>query len=69
MDRRARIGRNDEADLKGLIYGSWGWSTDGESFTSHLIFHKEGLCEFTDHEDKPAEGVPWCNWDINKDTK
>ena len=38
----AWISKWEQPDIETLLYGSWGWSTDRENVTAHILLHPEG---------------------------
>ena len=68
----AWIAKDKHPDIETLLYGSWGWSTDLENVTAHVLFHPESKCEFMDHNNVTVTGadnmVPWCEWRVDYET-
>ena len=52
--RPAWINKFNQPPIEALLYGSWGWSTDGTEVTAHLVF----LPDMDDTPDVPHDNCP-----------
>ncbi len=72
VGRPAWIMKTAHPPIEALLYGSWGWSTDGNETSAHIVFHPDMetdatrvvaddgqswlTCEFRDHNNVTVTG-------------